>query len=32
MPTVLRIAQNVGYESGAASSRAFRRAFGVPPG
>lgn len=28
---VLRIAQDVGYESEAAFSRAFRRAFGVPP-
>lgn len=29
---VLRVAQDVGYESEAAFSRAFRRAFGVPPG
>lgn len=29
---VLKIAQDVGYESEAAFSRAFRRMFGVPPG
>jgi AraC-like DNA-binding protein len=29
---VLRVAQDVGYESEAAFSRAFRRSFGVPPG
>lgn len=29
---VLRVAQDVGYESEAAFSRAFRRAFGTPPG
>jgi transcriptional regulator GlxA family with amidase domain len=29
---VLRVAQDVGYESEAAFSRAFRRAFGAPPG
>lgn len=29
---VLKIAQDVGYESESAFSRAFRRAFGVPPG
>ncbi|WP_407351159.1 helix-turn-helix domain-containing protein [Luteimonas sp. R10] len=29
---VLRVAQDVGYESEAAFSRAFRRTFGVPPG
>ena len=29
---VLKIAQDVGYESEAAFSRAFRRQFGVPPG
>jgi AraC-like DNA-binding protein len=29
---VLRVAQDVGYESEAAFSRAFRRTFGAPPG